>query len=219
MCETSTVVGVVCLAVLATVVGSSLARSNETNATNAISAKSVSAVSNHAQVTPSVLAATAMMATAIGLAAALRHQASPDNADRNRKRIRGRIRPRKFHNGAGWPRHPKQPTRPSTNGQEDDKIRVLYDLVRDLYGHLRKSMTKQTMKSLEEKIQNGVDIEEWEEIDAVVREEIGNEDALKKWEQVDEIIQEKFENGEDIDWEEILRGASTERSKKKCAIL
>ena len=102
-------------------------------------------------------------------------------------------------------------------------MRVLRDLVPYLYGHLRKSMTEETLKFLEEKIHNGVDVDEWEEIGQIVREEIRSKDVLKKWEQVDKIIQEKVKNGKDIDWEEMMNYSDMEpkHTKKhtKCTIL
>jgi len=199
MCEKSTVVGVVSLAILATVIGSSLARSNVTNATNGtLSTNSESAVkvASHAQATPSVLAATAMMASTIGLVAALRQRASSEvvtKGDQKRKRNH-RSRLGKIVDGGGKARRQML-----TAKDEQDKKWKKEDFIKFIKG----------------KVLDGVDIEEWKEISQVVKENLANADApaeqiteaLEQWEEADQTVQQKLENGEEIDWEAVFKQA------------
>jgi len=154
MCEKSAVVGVVSLAVLATFIG--FAGSDGTEAANATLAESEGAVqaSSHVQATPSVLAVTAMMATAIGLAAALRHQASSGQGHRNR------IRPQKVNHGAGGAKPkdipPIQPARPLNTDEEDDE-----GVGREIRREDVLKKWQQIDENIREELENGRDID-WE---------------------------------------------------------
>jgi len=158
------------------------------------------------EVTPGVLAATAMMATAIGLAAALRHQASSEVLTNGNRGLKGnRPQNRKIDNGTGAARRAAQPRRPFRPKPEEEEEEEEEE---DEWGR------REIVKFIKEKTANGngvEDIQDWEEINQVVREKIGNEYALQKWERFNEIVEAKFENGEEIDWDEMLRYASKAR--------
>jgi len=76
---------------------------------------------------------------------------------------------------------------------------------------------REIVKFIKKKTQNGVEDLDWEEISQVVREKIGNEHALGKWEEFNANIEEKIENGEDINWEEMMRLAPKQPRFKRPA--
>jgi len=201
MYEKSTVVGLKCLAILATVIGSGLAWSVVSNATKESLSTSNNNSTNElasyrqATITPSVMTATAMMATAIGLAATLRQQASSE-VDRDRKRQRKPkakerlkrlkrkktlYRNQKIHSGAV--------KRLSTDEEKQMEMK----------DPRRNDIPSRT------KTENGVDIDEWKKIDEVIRAQIGFGEDLEKWEEIDGVIRRRINSGLVANWGEIQR--------------
>jgi len=135
------------------------------------------------------MTATAMMATAIGLAATLRQQASSE-VDRDRKRQR----------------KPKAKERLKRLKRK----KTLYRNQKIHSGAVKRLSTdeEKQMKMKEfvkEKTENGVDIDGWKKIDEVIRAQIGFGEDLEKWEEIDGIIRRRINSGLVANWGEIQR--------------
>jgi len=194
MYEKSTVVGLICLAILATVIGSGLARSVVSNATNVSlstsNTNSTNELASYRQATITVMAATAMMATAIGLAATLRQQASSE-VDGHRKRQRktkktwDRVRRQKKTRDRNDEIHSGAVTRPPLSRDE------------------KQEQWDSLIKFVKEKTENGADIEEWKEIEEVIRAEIEEEKDLERWAIIGVDVRRRIKNGSVVNWEYI----------------
>jgi len=206
MYEKSTVVGLICLAILATVIGSGLARSVVSNATNVSlstsNTNSTNELASYRQATITVMAATAMMATAIGLAATLRQQASSE-VDGHRKRQRKTKKT--------WDRVRRQKKTRDRNDEIHSGAVTRPPLSRD-----EKKEEWDSLKKFKEITENGADIEEWKEIDAVIRAEIEEKKDIERWEKIDGEVRRRIKNGSVVDWSDIKGLLGRSRAASDC---